>query len=72
MRRLRRRHLAATQARAPLGARQLMMSQMCSATLAVRNFPCPPVISPTVYARIWYEWTGRRQWIVAPSLELLD
>jgi hypothetical protein len=49
-----------------------MMSQMCSATLAVRNFPCPPVISPTVYARIWYELTGQRQWLVAPSLELPD
>jgi hypothetical protein len=36
-----------------------MMSQMCSATLAVYNFPGPPVISPLLYAHTWYEWTGQ-------------
>jgi len=34
--------------------------------------PGPPVVSPLVNARTWYEWTGQRQWLVAPTLELLD
>jgi hypothetical protein len=40
--------------------------------LAVRIVPGPPVISPVVYARTWYELTGQRQWIVALTVELLS
>lgn len=49
-----------------------MLDALYGCTLAVRIFPGPPVVSPIVYARTWYELTGQRQWIVAPTLELLD
>ncbi len=51
---------------------QQMLDALYGCTLPVRIVPGPPVVSPMVYARIWYELTGQRQWIVAPGLELLD
>jgi hypothetical protein len=72
MRRLRRRHVAATFVRAPFRARQQMVSQIYSPALVVRIFPGPPVTFSLAYARIRYQVMGQRQWIVAPSLELPD
>lgn len=57
---------------APGSEVQQMQDALHGCTLAVRIFPGPPVVPLIVYARIWYEWTGQRQWLTAPSLELLD
>lgn len=48
------------------------MSQIYRPALVVCIFPGPSVISPLIYARVRYELTGLRQWIVAPTLELPD
>jgi len=69
MRRLRRRNLAKSFVKAPIRAQWQMVSQIFSPTLVVRIFPGPPVTSSLVYARVRYELTGQRQWIVPPILE---
>ncbi len=51
---------------------QQMLDALHDCTLAARIVPGPPVVSPLVYARTWYELTGRRKWVVTPTLELLD
>jgi hypothetical protein len=72
MRRLRRRHVAATLVKAPISVQRRTVSQIYSPPLVVRIFPGPPVTISLAYARIRYQVTGQRQWIVAPGLELLD
>ena len=72
MGRMRPRHLEQSLVSTTLGARQQLMSQIYRPALVVRIFPGPPVTSPLVYARVRYELTGRRQWIVAHTLELPD
>ena len=57
---------------APESEAQQMLDALHGCTLAVRIVPGPPVVPLIVYARIWYEWTGQRQWLVAPTLKLLD
>ena len=57
---------------APGSETQQMLIALQGRAWAVRIVPGPPVISPLLYARTWYEWTGHRQWLVAPSLELPD
>jgi hypothetical protein len=51
---------------------QMLIEWMHERPLVVRIHPDPPVTSSLAYARIRYELTGQRQWIVAPTLELLD
>ena len=72
MRRLRRRHVAATFIKSPIRAQRRMVSQIYSPPLVVRIFPGPAVTLSFAYARIRYQVTGLRQWIVAPSLQLPD
>jgi hypothetical protein len=67
----RRREMAALLL-APGNETKQMRATLQGHAWAVRIVPGRPVVSPIVYARTWYEWTGQRQWIVAPSLELLD
>lgn len=57
---------------APGSEPQQILTALQGRAWAVRIVPGPPVISPIVYARVWYELTGRRQWVVTPTLELLD
>jgi hypothetical protein len=57
---------------APGNETQQMLNALHDCTLAVRIVPGPPIISPLVYARIRYEMTGQRQWIVATTVELLN
>jgi hypothetical protein len=54
---------------APGSEAQQMLDALHGCTSAMRIVPGPPVVSLIAYARIWYEWTGQRQWIVAPTLE---
>ena len=72
MRRVRRRRVATTLIKAPICAQRRVVSQIYSPPLVVRIVPGPPMTSPLVYARTWCEWIGQRQWLVAPTLELLD
>jgi hypothetical protein len=57
---------------APGNETQQMLFALQGRAWAVRIVPSPPVISPLVYAHTWYEWTGQRQWLAAPTLELPD
>lgn len=72
MSRFRRRHMAASLLKTPHVEQQQLLDRVRGRTLAVRIFPGPPVSSPIVYARVWYELTGQRQWFVAPTLEPLS
>lgn len=72
MRRLRRRHVATTLVKAPIRAQRRMVSQIYNPPLVVRIYPGPPVTFSLAYARIRYQVTRQRQWIVAPGLELPD
>jgi len=72
MRRFRRRHLAESLVKTPIRTQRQMVSQIYSPALVVRIFPGPPVTFSLSYARICYQVTGQRQWIVVPGLELLD
>jgi hypothetical protein len=54
------------------GEQQIAVDRMLGAMPLVRIVPGPAGASPLVLARIRYELTGQRQWIVAPTLELLD
>lgn len=69
MRRLRRRDLATTLVSAPPAARQQLFSQIFNPPVNIRVIPGPLVTSPVVYARIRYQVTRQRQWIVAPTLK---
>jgi len=51
---------------------QQMLDALHDCTLAARIVPGPPVVSPLVYAHIRYQLTGQRQWIVAPTVQLLN
>jgi hypothetical protein len=52
--------------------KHIAVDRMLGAPLLVRIVPDPPGASPLALARIRYHLTGLRQWIVAPTLELLN
>lgn len=46
----------------------LLLARMRGVVLGARIFPGPTPTPAFVYARVRYEQTGRRQWIIAPGL----
>jgi hypothetical protein len=50
----------------------MLMGRINGAVPRPRIVPGPAITPLTAFGRIRYARTGQRQWIVAPTLELLD
>lgn len=48
--------------------KRVLVGHMRPRAWHVHIFPGPAPTPLSIYPRIWYEWTGRRQWLVAPGL----
>jgi hypothetical protein len=67
----RRQNLLAMYLRAPAENFELAMQRLLRARPLVRIVPDPPGVSPIAVARIRYELTQQRQWVLAATLEPL-
>jgi len=56
----------------PAEEKHIALDRMLGAPPLVRIVPESPGASPLALARIRYHLTGLRQWIVAPTMELLN